>query len=375
MPVVNFSVSRDAGDENYLCMGGNCVGPNSGNASYFFSPGGTYGYSTRGSGPGSVGYRIDSSTQIGLDDRQGAGSDNDYNDLIVRITSGNAVFTGGGLFVYYDPVNISSFYATPNPVQSSGTPSYSTTLTWASTNGTSATIVSSSGESWNVAVTGSLNITNLPQSVAGSSSPATRSYTLTVSNPQSSKTSDVTVSAYNDYWWTGMPNRSFNNLDPNTQVNLNLGQISSIDMPLSISSSTSGTTFSNGGSFGNPISISNGNNITMRTTTLGFNTTIPSSGIYGSTNTKTVNVDAGPYSFTVSVTTRAPRVSEDFDFGNVVDAFPYEDIDVISNTPTEYLTTGQISVNDVDIPVEVKSNDPNVQVNVNSTGWTNLRQI
>lgn len=378
MPVVTFYVTRDAGDEDYLCMGGNCVGPNTGNASYFFNPGGTYGYSTRGSGPGSVGYRIDSSTQIGLDDRQGAGGDNDYNDLIVRITSGNAVFTGGGLYVYYDPVSIDTpLSASPNPQRSlTGSPSYTTTLSWGSTNGNSFTITSSTGQSWNVTASGNLQITDLPQSTAGSNSPATRSYTLTVSNPQSTKTSDVTVSAYNDWNWTGLPTRSFSNLNANTSVDLTLGTLSGIDMPISISSSSSGVLLSRGnGSLGNPITAYNGDTITLRTTTLGFNTTIPSSGIYGFSNSKTVSVTAGPSSFNVTVTTKAPRVSEDFDFGNVNNQFPYEDIDLIANTPTQYLTTGQISVNDIDIPVEIKTDNANVQVRKNGGTWEDVRSI
>ena len=41
MPVVTFSVTRNAGDENYLCMGGSCVGPNTGSAQFFFNPGQT----------------------------------------------------------------------------------------------------------------------------------------------------------------------------------------------------------------------------------------------------------------------------------------------------------------------------------------------
>ena len=100
MPTVSFNLYRDAGDQNYLCLSGSCVGPNTGTAFVDKPAGSTNGYSTSGSGPGSVGYRIDSSTQIGLDDRQGAGADNDYNDLIVVITSGNAEFRSNGMYVY-----------------------------------------------------------------------------------------------------------------------------------------------------------------------------------------------------------------------------------------------------------------------------------
>jgi hypothetical protein len=378
MPVVTFSVFRDAGDENRLTFGGVfTVGPNTGSAQYFFSPGQTYGYSTSGSGPGSVALRIDSSTQIGLDDRQGAGADGDYNDLIVRITSGNATFGGGGMFVNYDAVNISSFTANPNPQNSSaGSPQYSTTLSWSSTGGTSATITSSAGESWNVGTSGSLTITNLPQSTAGSNSPATRSYTLRVSNPQFSQSSSLTVSVRNDNTPSNSWTTSFSNLEPNTVVDLTLGSLSGVDMPTTISTSGSGNFVGASGSFSGSRNFNNGNTVQLRTTTLGFNTdTTGSTGIYGKANTKTVTVNTPSGSFNVSVSTRAPRIREDFDYANRLNVYPYEDIDLITNTPTEYTTSAQITANDIEISQEIKVDQPDAQISINGGGWQNVRSI
>ena len=378
MPVVTFSVFRDAGDENRLTLGGVfTVGPNTGSAQYFFNPGQTYGYSTSGSGPGSVALRVDSSTQIGLDDRQGSGADGDYNDLIIRITSGNATFGGGGMFVNYDPVSISSFTASPNPQNSSnGIPQYSTTLSWGSTGGTSATITSSAGETFNVATIGSLTITNLPQSTAGSNSPATRSYTLIVSNQQFNQSASVTVSARNDNTRSNSWSTSFINLEPSTTVDLTLGTLGGVDMPTTISTSGSGNFIGTGGSFSGSRNFTNGETVQLRTTTLPFNTDISGeTGIYGKTNTKTVTVSTPSGSFNVTVQTKPPRINEDFNYANNVNKYPYEDIDLITNNPTEYLTSAQETMNDIDIAMEIKVDKPDAQVNINGTGWKNVRSI
>jgi len=284
----------------------------------------------------------------------------------------------GTVQVFVPVPTITSFFASPNPQSSTtGSPQYSTTLSWGSNNGLSATLTSSAGESWNVSVSGTRSITNLPQSVVGSNSPASRTYTLTVYNELNESTSStITVQAYNDNTTTNSWTTSFNNLDPNTTTDLVLGTLSGIDMPISVSTSASGTTFSIGGAFGNPINVNAGNTLRMRTTTLAYNTDLTGvTGIYGKTNTKTIPVTVGPSSFNVNVTTKAPRVAEDFDVGNVSNAYPYTDIDLITNTPTQYLTTGQIPVNDIDIPVEIKSDNSSVQVNVNGSGWKDIRQI
>ena len=380
MPLVTFAITRDAGDENTLTFGGVfTVGPNSGNVGFFFNPGQTYGYSTSGNGPGSVGIRVDSSTQIGLDDRQGAGSDNDYNDLIVRITSGNATFSGGGMFVNYDPVVINSFTASPNPQNSSNaTRQYSTRLSWSSTGGTSASITSNAGETFSVGTTGALDITNLPQSTVGSNSPATRNYTLTVSNPQFSGSSPLTVSARNDNFPSNGWTTSFSNLSPSTTVTLTLGTLSGVDMPTTISVSGSGNFIGNGGSFSGARNFTNGQTVQLRTTTLPYNTSLSgvgSNATFGNTNTKTVTVSTPSGSFNVNVITAAPRIKEVFNYADSLNKYPFEDIDLITNTPLEYVTTAQIEADDIDIPQEIKVDQPDAQVRINSGSWQNVREI
>ena len=381
MPTVSFNTYRDAGDQNYICFSGSCVGPNTGTSFVTKPAGSTNGYSTQGSGPGSVGYRIDSSTQIGLDDRQGAGADNDYNDLIVVITSGNAEFRGGGLYVYYDPPVISGFSASPNP-QTSGTdgiPNYNTTLSWGYSNATSLTLTSSAGESWNVLGQTSFNITNLPQSTGNG---ATRSYTLTANNPDRPATSEtIEVTVYNDRNPSNSWTTSFTGLEPNTQYTRNLGTLSGIDMVIKVESSSSGVFFSNSanGSFSNPNYFSNGQSVYVRTTSLPFNTDLSglsSTATSGKTNTKTFSVSVGGLSaFNVSYTTRAPVIKEVFDYDGEVGQYPYEDIDLISNTPTSTLVTQTLNMDNIEIDMEIKTDDPNVEIKINNGGWQNIRQI
>jgi len=381
MPTVTFNTFRDAGDQNYLCFSGSCVGPNTGTSFVDKPAGSTNGYSTQGSGPGSVGYRINSSTQIGLDDRQGVSADNDYNDLIVTITSGNAEFRSNGLYVYYDPPVISGFSASPNP-QTSGTdgiPNYNTRLSWGYQNATSLTLTSSAGESWNVLGTTSRNITNLPQSTG---SGATRSYTLTANNPDRPAVSEtITVTVYNDRTPSNSWTTSFTGLEPSTQYTRRLGTLSGIDMTIKVESSSSGVFFSNssGGGFANPKYFTNGQSVYVRTTSLPFNTNtsgLSSSATSGKTNTKTFSVSVGGLSsFNVSYTTRAPVIKETFDYDGSAGQYPFEDIDLISNTPTEYGLTQTLNMDDIEIDMPIETDDPNVQIKINNGSWRNIQEI
>jgi len=381
MPTVTFNTFRDAGDQNYLCFSGSCVGPNTGTSFVTKPAGSTNGYSTQGSGPGSVGYRINSSTQIGLDDRQGAGADNDYNDLIVTITSGNAEFRSNGLYVYYDPPVISGFSASPNP-QTSGTdgiPNYNTTLSWGYSNATSLTLTSSAGESWDVLGTTSRNITNLPQSTG---SGATRSYTLTANNPDRPAVSEtIIVTVYNDNTPSNTWTTTFSNLDENTEYAKLLGTLSGIDMTTKVSCPTSGVFFANGanGSYANPQYFTNGQSVYIKMTTLDFNTDLSglsSNATYGKTNTKTVSVTVGSLgAFNVSFVTRPPVIKETFDFDGQSGNYPYEDIDLITNNPTSTLVTQTLNMDDIEIDMPIATDDPNVQIKINNGSWQNIQEI
>ena len=264
-----------------------------------------------------------------------------------------------------------SYFNGSTQTSSSGIPSNVGSLSWA-TNYANNVSISELGA---VSATGSNTSVNTGlQSVAGSNSPATKTYTLTATGPGGSVSVSTTIYVYNDNTPSNGWTTSFSNLEPNTQVTLTLGTLSGVDMPTTISTSGTGNFVGNGGSFSGSRNFNNGQTVQLRTTTLPFNTDVSGqTGIYGKENSKTVTVNTPGGSFNVTVTTRAPRIKEDFDYANNVNKYPYEDIDLIPNTPTEYLTSAQETMNDIEIPMEIKVDKPDAQVNINGTGWKNVR--
>ena len=96
---VTFAVTRQAGDSNTVTFtkqsgtGPSSItfGPNGNNVTAQIGQGAVYARtSSTNSGPGSLAFRLSGNT-LELDDRQGAGSDNDFTDL--RITPNNGAFT------------------------------------------------------------------------------------------------------------------------------------------------------------------------------------------------------------------------------------------------------------------------------------------
>ena len=276
-------------------------------------------------------------------------------------------------------VQINSFTATPNPQNSTaGLPQYSTTLNWQTTyafNG--VTLTSDAGESWSYSNgTNSRVITNLPQSVAGTSSPSQRTYTLTASNATSSKNKNVKVKARNDNTLSNSWTTSFSNLQPSTVVDLTIGTAAGIDMSTTVNAAGAGNFVGSGGSFAGSKNFTNGQTIQLRTTTLPYNTDVSGeTGIYGKTNSKTVTVSYPGGSVDITVTTTAPRIREDFDYADNVNKYPYEDIDLITNSPTQHLASAQINADDIEIPMEIKVDKPGAQVSINGGGWQNARSI
>ena len=88
MPQITFNWYRSAGDSNYVTWGPITIGPNTGSGTWNLPDNTTYSVSASGSGPGSCHLRVLSPQSLGLDDRQGAGADNDWNDMIVNCSSG-----------------------------------------------------------------------------------------------------------------------------------------------------------------------------------------------------------------------------------------------------------------------------------------------
>ena len=92
MPQVSISWARNAGDSNYLYgMPGGTIGPNGGSRTANVNWNQVFNLSASGSGPGSVALRRLNSQTLGLDDRQGAGADGDFNDMLVYVNGGSFI--------------------------------------------------------------------------------------------------------------------------------------------------------------------------------------------------------------------------------------------------------------------------------------------
>lgn len=269
---------------------------------------------------------------------------------------------------------------------SSGTPEYSATLQWGSTYATSVSISGIGGVSANDTRT----ITG-PQSTAGSNSPASVTYTITATGPGGSVTDTHTFQFYNDNSPSsisvsnvvspGSLSRTAGVLEPNTYYDVTIS-FSGTDMPCRVQTSDSNLSFNSSGS---SVLVSANSNITARFLTPPFNTSTTVGGTnanglaIGQTNSRTYNFtigSSGNQSFTV--VTRAPVIQELFNAEGPLDAYPHPDIDTVANPNTDpYIRTGvDVTCGDIEIPVELKTSDGNVQANINqSNNWQNLRQI
>lgn len=285
--------------------------------------------------------------------------------------SAGAGAKGGARIVWdYHPPSITQF-TVGNNYNTDANPDANVSMSW-NTNYANSVSISSVGS---VGASGTTTVNTGLQSNANGTSPAQKSYTLTATGPGGTVTSTKTANVKNDNTPSNAWTTSFTNLDPNTQVTVSLGTLQGVDMPTTISTSGSGNFIGRNGSFGGSINFNAGDVVQFRTTSMPFNTTVPASGTFGSTNSKTATVTTPGGSFTVTFTTRAPRVKEDFDYANNVGKYPYEDIDLITNSPSEYTTSAQIDADDIEIPVEVKTNNGNAQVSINNGGWQNTRSI
>lgn len=285
--------------------------------------------------------------------------------------SAGAGANGGARIIWdYHAPSITSF-TVGNNFNTDGIPDDNVTISWNTQYADNVSINQGIGS---VAASGSLlsHSTGL-QSNANGTSPATKNYTLTATGPGGTVTSTKTASVKNDNTPSNSWTTSFINLEPSTVVTVVIGTLAGVDMPTTISTSGAGNSVGLGGSFSGSRNFNNGETVQLRTTSMPFNTTVPSSGEFGSTNSKTVTVTTPSGSFNVTFTTRAPTVRETFNYADNKNKYPYEDIDLITNTPSEYLTSAQIDADDVEIPVEIKASNGDTQVSINGGGWQNLR--
>ena len=281
-------------------------------------------------------------------------------------------------FTILPAVRITSFTANPNPQTSGidGVPNYDTQLSWSAIGATSASINQSIG---NVSGSGSTTVTNLPQSTAGSNSPASRTYTLTASDGFSTDTATVTVSVYNDNTPNNFSLPNQNNVNPNTSVTVS-STISGIDMVTSVNGGPGVQVSTNGSSFSSNTTITNNQTVYARVTSLGFNQS-PN----GLTNSREFYVDVGTLRRFFTVTTKAPDVNELFNFPDQSDKVPYPDIDTINEPSEPYIVSNELDIDDIELinpsGVEIRTNNGNIQVRIKRqgassvSGWTNVRQI
>jgi len=312
----------------------------------------------------------------------------------ISMTSRNTGSGPWGLaaeWVSYTPPpapSISSFYADPNPQNSGvdGTPAYNTTFHWSSTSIgpiTSCKILNNVSDITLPNTTGgNYPVSNLPQSTAGSNSPASRVYTLEICNNGGCSTSQITVDARNDNTpsttWTTL----FDDLEPGLPTVRLMGTMAGVDMTVKVSSSNNNVTFANGAnsSFSNPQYFTNGQAVYIQSTSADFNTDVsglPAGSELGKVNDKTIPVTIGSLSaFDVTYRTRKPVIKEVFDYPNQIDNYPFPDIDDDpNNTPLEFTVTDQETLDDIEIPMEIKTNNPDVQIQINNGNWLYLREI
>lgn len=319
----------------------------------------------------------------------GFGGGSRYRSDYVTAAGGDAVGSGSGFIqVQYQIITptIGTFYASPNPQDSSspiGIPSSTVRLYWSTTDAIQIYVKAGTAMvAPNLAASGTYDVNTNLQSVAGSTSPATVTYTLyACTSTGFCSTQDITVSVFDD----NTPNAfapptqtttgvSLTSLEPNVLYIAQVGPISGIDMATACTVNTiasPGVDLSlNGGTWSNTVYIINGGVLLVRFYSLPFNTD-PS----GLTNSKSIEFSVGSTPGSFFATTRAPDVNETFDIGDSNANYPYPDIDSLSNNPLQYIETIAENVNDIEVPVEIKTSDPNIQVKINNGTWQNVRQI
>jgi hypothetical protein len=278
-------------------------------------------------------------------------------------------------FTLLDPPEIFNFSASPNPQTSGalGVPSNTTQLSWSTFGAETLSINQGIGDLSSISGSTGTISTGL-QSIEGSNSPATKTYTLTATNSAGTVTSQTTVSVYNDNTPNNFTIPDQNNVEPNSAVVILSPNIQGIDMITTVTGGPGVQVSNNGNSYSNTITITNNQQFYIRVFSLPFNQD-PS----GLTNSTSYYVDVGPTRRSFTVTTRAPDVSETFNLSNKDDTLPYPDIDTLPGSPDQYIISDPVTIDDVEIDVEVKTSNPNVQVRIKESGsttfgsWQNVR--
>ena len=350
--------------------GGNCPSDGSGG-------GGGGGGASGGSG----GYNGFDRGSGNVNARGGYGGGSGYNTTYASLTSTNGNGGNGYVFIQYTLVTpeINTFTANPNPQTSGldGIPNYDTTLSWNTSDVTSVSINNSIGA---VSQNGSRSITNLDQSTAGSNSPTQRTYTLTACAGSNCVTQQLTVQAYNDNTPNNYSISNVSNLEPSTLTTTSTTNITGIDMLTTVTAGPGVQVSTNNINWSSTTLVSPNGIALVRAVSPAFNTD-PS----GLTNSAQFYIDVGPVRRFFTLTTRAPDVNETFNYSNEDDRVPFPDIDTITTPPDnpaeQYISSNTLNVDDIEIPVEIRTNNSNIQVRVKRSGasswenWQDTRSI
>ena len=100
------------------------------------------------------------------------------------------------------------------------------------------------------------------------------------------------------------------------------------------------------------------------------------------------SVTIGTVTRTFNITTRAPDVNESFNISDYNDYVPNPDIDTIpdvdplpENQSNLFIETDTLDVDDIEIEVPIRTDDPNVQVRIKKNGaslfgaWQDITEI
>lgn len=298
--------------------------------------GGVSGFDGGGGGGGGGGVSGGGGGGAGSDQNSSAGGGGGggcaYNSTVFdQINSGQLDSGNGAVSITYDlwTPTINSFEISPDPQDSNtGVPSNTVTISWSVSNANSVTIT----DLGSVALSGSSTFSTGLQSVAGSNSPATKTYTLTACAGSVCNTATVTAQVFNDNTPNTFKIPDQLNKEPNEVLTITTQEISGIDMPTFVIAGPGVAVETDGGGFSSQRIITNGQRLTIRVTTEPFNT-----DENGLVNEKTVYVTIGTVQFNFLVQTRPPVVLELFDFGDNQFTIPYPKIDTTDEISQPYI--------------------------------------
>ena len=230
----------------------------------------------------------------------------------------------------YEYVNISSFNAAPQILSNTK----STVLNWSITNARKIEINQNVGD-----VTGKTQqIVNTGlQSIVGINSPASKIYTITAFGdaPSDIQTATVEVLAFNDNTPNNIEIPNFYNREPNEIITYTLPTITGIDSPINVVGDDYvlvATGLSE--SYTKSITVTNNSTVKIR-----FRSSDFSQDPATLDNTVEYYVNIGTVRKYFTVTTRAPRDDEIFDFGDIKNSVPYPAPPGNDENPPEYLVS------------------------------------